>query len=498
MSTIPISQIVQIVPGVITAGGAASRLTGLVFTQDVSLPASIIKQFNTATDVSNWFGPSAPETTLGNGYFPGIVNGGQLPGVLKFARYAATATPAGSYGASLAGVTLAALQAFSGTLIVTVGGVLATSSTINLAAATSFANAATLMLAGFTTPNFSIVYDTQRNRFTLLSTATGSAATSTDVSGTLAANVGLSQAAGATIALFGIEADTPATALARVVALDTNWGTFTTSWAATIGDRELFATANATYTYQYVYVAWDTEMAGLVPNNPSSFGSVAFSTPYQGTWPVYGTQFLAGGLMGYAASINFNIPNGRTTAAFRQFNAAIPATVSDLASANALLTNHYTYLGAYANAANNYTVTYAGAISGAFLWADTYLNQIYLNREIQRASFEYMIGVNSIPYNQDGYDGLYRAAVDVIDAGVTSGIIRGGVTLSQSQKQQIDTQAGVTGVSDVVATRGWYYLVQNPANPAQARQNRTSPQATLWYSDGGSVQQLTINSIAVI
>src|SRR6185437_11076186 len=248
--TIPISQVVQMTPGVIAAGGAPSRLSGLVFTQDASIPPGAPKSFFLATDVSNWFGPNAPETTMANGYFPGIVNGGQLPFTLKFARYALAATPAGSYGAQLGALTLTQLQALSGTLIVTVGGTLATSSAINLSAATSFANAATIMQAAFTTPNFSIAYDAQRNRFTLLSTATGNAATSTDVSGTLAVGVGLAQSAGATIVTAGTNADTPATALQRLIQYDTNWGTFSTSWAAIIADRTAFATANSGLGFQ--------------------------------------------------------------------------------------------------------------------------------------------------------------------------------------------------------------------------------------------------------
>lgn len=496
--SIPISQIVSITPGVIAAGGAPSRLSGVVFTQDTSIPVGQVKNFFLNADVATWFGANAPETTISNGYFPGIVNGGQLPYVLKYARFALSATPAGSYGASLGTLTLTQLQAFTGTLIVTVGGALFTSSAINLAAASSFANAAALMLAGFTSPTFTIAYDTQRNRFTLLSTATGIAATSTDVSGTLAANVGLSQASGAFIAQAGVAADTPATALARLITLDTDWGTFTTAWTAVIADRQAFATANSGLNYQFLYVAWDTEAASIQVSNPASFGALAFSTPYQGTWPIYGTQFLAGGAMGYAASINFSVLNGRTTAAFRQFNAGIPATVSDLSTANALLSNNYTYLGAYANQANSYTITYSGKASGAFLWVDTYLDQIYLNRELQRAFFESMLAYNSIPYNQDGYTAIYRAGVDVVDAAVTAGIIRTGVTLSNSQIQQIDTQAGRAGVADLLQTRGWYLLIGDPANVAQARQQRTTPAAKLWYTDGGSIQQLNVASIAVI
>lgn len=497
MSTIPISQVVQILPGVIAGGGQASKLSGMVVTDDDSIPPGQIKQFFTDEDVSDWFGPSAPETTMGNQYFPGIVNAGQLPFVLKFARIADAAAPAAVYGAQLGGMTLAQLQALpAGTLIVTTAA-LHTSSSINLATSTSFADAAADMLAAFTTPDFTITYDAQRHRFLVSTTATGAAATISAITGTLATGVGLSAAAGAYQQASGVDVDTPATAMARVIAQDMDWGTFSTVYAADIDERTAFAAWNSGQGYQFLYWAWDQEAASIVPNNASSFGAQVFAQPYQGTVPVYGTYELVGAFMGYAACINFQIPNGRTNLAFRQFNGAPDATVSDLATANALISNKYTYLGAYANAANTYTVAYNGALSGAFLWVDTYLDQIYLNRELQRAFFEALMAYNSIPYNQDGYTMLYRAGVDVIDAALISGIIRAAVPLSKSQQLQVDTQAGRT-VSDVVQTRGWYLLIDDAANFAQVRQNRDSPLAFLWYSDGGSIQKLTVRSIAVI
>lgn len=497
MSTIPISQVVEILPGVIAGGGQASKLSGLVVTTDDSVAPGQVLNFFTADDISDWFGPSAPETVMGNMYFPGIVNAGQLPFVLKFARNVEAAAPAAVYGAQLGGMTLAQLQALpAGTLIVTTAA-LHTSSSINLATATSFANAASLMTAGFTSPDFAITYDATRHRFLVETTATGAAATISAVTGTLATGVGLSAAAGAYLQATGVDIDTPATAMARVVTQDMNWGTFSTSYVADIDERTAYAAWNSGQGYQFLYWAWDTEAASIVPNNASSFGAEVFAQPYQGTVPVYGTYELVGAFMGYAACINFQIPNGRTNLAFRQFNGAPDATVSDLSVANALLSNHYTYLGAYANAANTYTVAYNGALSGAFLWVDTYLDQIYLNRELQRAFFEALMAYNSIPYNQDGYTMLYRAGVDVIDAALTSGIIRAAVPLSKSQQLQVDTQAG-RQVSDVLQTRGWYLLIDDAANFAQVRQNRESPLAYLWYTDGGSIQRLTVRSIAVI
>lgn len=497
MSTIPISSIVGMVPGVIGGGGAPSRLTGIVLSHDSSLAPGQLQSFYLDSAVDNWFGIGSNEAILADNYFPGIVNGGQLPYVLQYAYYATAATPAGSYGAPLGSLTLAQLQALSGTLIVTVDGTLFTSSSINLSTATNFANAATEMLAAFTAPTFTITYDAQRNRFLLMSTLTGTAATCSDVTGTLAAAVGLESTAGAFIQAAGIAADTPASAMNRVISLSTNWGTFTTSWQAVIADRLSFAQWNSGQNYNYLYVGWDMDGMDLTPTNAATFGAQVLAAPYQGTLPLYGTQAQAGAIMGYAASINYNVTNGRTNLAFRQFNAGTPATVSSLANAQALLTNGYTYIGAYANSANNYTIAYAGQVSGAFLWVDTYLDQIYLNKELQLATWAAMLAFNSLPYNVDGYTALYRAGVDVIDAAVTSGIIRAGVVLSQSQQQQINTAAGLP-IADVVQTRGWYYQVGNPANIAQARTTRTSPTCKLWWTDGGSIQSLTIGSIAVL
>ncbi|MGJ8510657.1 DUF3383 family protein, partial [Glaesserella parasuis] len=171
---------------------------------------------------------------------------------------------------------------------------------------------------------------------------------------------------------------------------------------------------------------------------------------------------------------NFNVVNGRATAAFRQSAAGITPKVTDLATANALLSNNYSYYGAYANAANNYSILYNGKVSGQYLWSDTYIDQIYMNRELQRAQFEALLAYNSLPYNSDGYALLYAAAVPVFKAMLTAGVFRTGVTLSDSQIAQINNQAG-KDIASTLQTQGFYYLIQDSANPAQTRQNRTTP-----------------------
>jgi len=58
----------------------------------------------------------------------------------------------------------------------------------------------------------------------------------------------------------------------------------------------------------------------------------------------------------------------------------------------------------------------------------------------------------------------------------------------------VDTAAGLV-IDPVLATVG-YYLQVLPATVTQ-RNSRLSPTCTLWYMDGGSVNQLNLASINI-
>ena len=142
MSTIPFSQVVNVVPSVLSAGGIAVDLNGLMLTQNAYAPAGTILQFATANDVSAYFGATSTESSLATIYFNGYSIGTQLPGALFIANYAETATAAWVRGGNLSSMTLGQLQALgTGTLAFTINGTLITSGSISLAAVTSFSPA---------------------------------------------------------------------------------------------------------------------------------------------------------------------------------------------------------------------------------------------------------------------------------------------------------------------------------------------------------------------
>lgn len=495
MSNIPISQIVQINPRVVGAGGAQGALDALLMSQSDALPADAPRVFYATADVSAFFGADSPEATAAGVYFAGIIGGGQQPGTLTVARYALAPTAATVFGAPLS-LTLPQLQALTGTLIVTTDGGEHVSSAINLTAATSFANAATLMLAGFADPDFSISYDTDRRRFVLTTDQLGPDGTVSAVTGTLAGAVGLSDSAGAYVQAAGVAADTPTTAMDRVVRSTNSFALFTHAWSPGIDQRLDFAEWTAAQDFQFAYVGYDMDAQALTPDNATSFGAMVRDIPLQGTIAVRGTVAHAAAVMAWAASTNYQMTEGRNTLAFREPVAAIGEQVDSLADANALLSNGYTYLGSYASTANRYTVFYNGGIGGQFRWADTYLGQIWVRRSLQQALFETLIAYKSLPYNADGYNAIYQGAQDVISQAVAAGVVRAGVALSASQRAQINAQAGFD-IATQVENLGWYLQVADPLT-ATVRTERGSPVINFWYCDGGSIQKLVVSSTTIL
>lgn len=148
---IPASQLVNVIPGVLGAGGNPLSLNSVFLTDDGAVPIGTVQPFATLEDVQDFFGPTSPEADLAQIYFAGFTNGTRVPGTLYFAQYNDGAVAAYLRSGSLAGMTLTELQAFSGTLIITIDGVVVTSANINLAGATSFSNAAALIQAGLQT-----------------------------------------------------------------------------------------------------------------------------------------------------------------------------------------------------------------------------------------------------------------------------------------------------------------------------------------------------------
>lgn len=505
--SIPANELVLVSPGVLSTGGDSVALNGLLLTADTAIPIGTVAQFANASDVSAFFGPSTDEAAMAAVYFNGFTGATQKPGNLLFSQYPTAPVAAYARSGSFAGVTLAALQAITpGILTFTVDGVVKTSTSINLSAATSFSNAAVLITAAFT-GGPTVTYDAQRQAFKATSGTTGATSLITFGSGTISTALKFTQATAALLSQGAI-AYTPAAAMTAVVALAQNWASFSTVFEPVVADKTLFGTWTSQQDDHYAYMAWDTDVNAVVQGNLTCYGAVAKALALSGSYCVTADPAVAAALgvtlasivrplaafaMGIAASLDFDATNGRTTFAFRGQGGLVTG-VTNATIANTLIANGYNFYGSYATSSQNFQFMQQGSISGVFKWADSYFNQIYMNATFQQALMTFLANSGSVPYNDFGYSAIQSALADPINAALNFGAIRTGVKLAADQAVAVNASAGKT-ISGVIETQGWYLNIVNPS--AAARVNRTSPNMTFYYADGGSIQQIQMASINI-
>jgi hypothetical protein len=514
--TIPASQIVDVVPSVLNAGGDGLVMNGLMLTESTRVPIGQVLSFPNAAGVASYIGATSPEAAWATIYFNGFNDADQLPGSLLVAQYPASTVAGWLRGGNISSMSLTALQALSGTLSLTIDGSVETSSTISLSSATSFSSAATIIEAGFTSPGFTVTFDSLSGGFLFTNSTSGATSTITFATGTLAASLLLTQATGAVLSQ-GAAAATPSAFMNGIVGLSQNWATFATVFNpdnSGNANKLLFAEWANAQNNRYAYVCWDTDITPTesVPAT-SSLGYLISEASLSGTILIYdpNNEGLAPFAMGWAASLDFTETDGAATLAFKQ-QSGLSATVTSATVAANLLANGYSFYGAYATANQNFIWFYNGQISGEYEWADSFIYQIWLNAAFQLALMELLQAVKSIPYNASGYamieNSLYSGAganssqmagadaapVGPIAQAVNFGMIEPGTTLSATQIVAVNQAAG-KNIATTLQSRGWYLQVLDPG--AQARAARTTPACSFWYCSGGSVQQLTLSSVEV-
>lgn len=489
---IPASRIANVVPSVLSAAGSALDLNGLILSEQTYVPFGTLMPFASAAAVGAFFGLTSVEYQMADVYFQGPDGATVTPGKLYFAQYAPAAVPAYLRGGSLASMTLTQLQALSGILTVNVNGTPSSSSSINLSAATSFSNAATIIQAAFTAPSFAVSYDTQHAAFLFTNTLTGTTSTVGFASGALAPGLKLDAADGATLSQGGAES-TPATAMPTYVAGAGDWASFSTTWEPVIGDKEAFSLWTSQQNKRYVFAGYDTDLNAIVANSTTTWAYIIQQSNEDGTIPIYGDYTHAAFVMSWMASLNFGQTNGRSTLKFQTQSGLTPYVTDGTLAAN-LEANGYNYYGDFATSSQQFQFMSPGSITGSFDWADSYVNQIKFNADLQLALLDLETSVGSIPYNDEGNTLIRGAISDPCTVALNFGTIRTGITLAQSQVQELQNAIGVD-VSQPLFAAGWYLDIKT-ASPA-TRVSRGSPPMTLYYTDGGSVQSLNLGSVEV-
>ena len=556
--SIPASAIVQVTPGVLGAGGTGLQLNGLFLSNSTQIPIGQVASFPSVSAVAAAFGDGSDEAAAATVYFLGFDNSNIKPGAILFTQYPSVAVPAyvrGGPGLTLYAVKAVT----SGTLSVTINGVPHTSGSINLGSVGSFSAAATAIqtalaaydavftaaISGTTmtvsgsvvgaiakgqiisgsgiTPGTTVVsgsgttwtvsasqtvasttisagpavvsWNSISQCFQITGGTTGATSTIAYPTGSVATALFLT-ATKAAVLSQGADLATPIAFMTGIADAFQGFATFSTIFEPDTADKVLFAEWNNGQNNRFCYVMPDSDEAPTTSSDTTSAGYQIQQAGYSGTELIYDPFYGWKGafFMGATASIDFSQSNGRITFAFKSQTGLVADVTSQTIGDN-LIANGYNFYGAYATAAQGFVFYYPGSVTGKFLWADSYINEIQLNASLQLAMMELLTTVRSIPYNAAGNAMIAAAAADPINAGVNFGSVVSGVTLSALQAAEVNAAAGLN-IVPTLFQKGWYLLIQTAT--AIVRQGRGSPPITLFYCDGGSVQKIAIASIDIL
>jgi hypothetical protein len=427
-------------------------------------------------------------------------------------------TQSASFTATIAGGTMTVTAIASGTIaagnLISGTGVVAGTYVTALLGATggtgtySVNGAQNMSSSSLTATNAAVQYDSTSGSFFIFSGTTGSGSTIAYATGALAASLLLTQPLGAVLSQ-GAAAATPAAFMNALVQVTTNWVTYMTAFDPDGGSgntqKQAFAAWKNSFPNRYMYVCWDTDPSPTlsVPAQ-SSLGFILQNNGDSGTFLVYEPTDLnmASFVCGLAASIDFSETNGHTTFAYKGQAGLVPGVTNSVVALNLggdpqqedSFGNGYNYYGAVADATQTFQWLQRGSVTGEYTWADTYIEQIWLNANFQNALDNLQNNAKSIPYNTSGQALIEAALTDPINAGLNFGAFGPG-PISATQAQQVNSAAGAN-ISGTLQSQG-YYLQIKPATAVQ-RNSRTTPPATFWYITEGSVQSINLASIALL
>lgn len=496
MSTIPLSTDFNITPNVVTPAGSAVDANGLMLTDNELVPVGSVVSYFSAADVADLTGSTSKEFLAAQQYFNGYENSSVVPGELLMYRVITADVAGYLLSGKLKGVALSTLKAIpAGTITLTVDGVSITSTSIDLSAATSFSEIASKLQTGIGVSKVAVEWLPVANRFIIRSATTGEDSQISYASpGTLATGLMLTQETAATVSP-GSDAVTMTDMMNKIINTNQNWILFNSLVELKDDQKtELCAWANGSKN-RFGYVVHDTSSTATIANNANCFvQKVVVANGYENIFPVYGSYLYGVTALAYAASVDFARTNGRVSFKFRGFSGLAP-NVSDLATAQALKSNGYNFYGSYSLNKTMAKYTSDGAITGKFVWLDSFIDQVWINANLVGAYANLFTNNQSYPFNQNGYGAIQAATIDVANQALTFGAIQKGVVLDQAQIRIVNNTVG-KDISATLYSEGWYLFI--PTQTGSARLERDLKGAIFFYVDGQLIQSITMSSTAIL
>lgn len=493
---IPAAQIVSIAPRVLQAGGTDLVLNGLFLTANSQIPStSLAVVFPSADAVGEYFGVDSSEYSAAAVYFRGYDNSFKKPRSVVFGRRVNSDAPAYVRGAEFTG-TLSELQAVTdGTLTATIDGAEVSLSSLDFSSATSFSAVAEVINTALTAASSTatMAYNGTIGSFTLTSGTSGENSAIIYPDGSVASLLNMNEASGAVISQ-GMATMSVAENLAAIRSATENWATVTTLYPAGDSDTLDLAAWADSMGVEYLYVAWSTDNQLIAQSDSTSIAIQLSAANAGATTLVYGGVAYAAFILGAIASIDWERLNGTITLAFKS-QSGLAATVENGTDAQTLLAKTVNFYGNYATRNDSFVWLYDGSMFGDYNYIDPFVNAIWFNNAIQVSIMTGLGMASRVPYNEDGYTMIRAWIQDPINRAVRNGVINQGMKLSEAQKAQVISEAGLD-ITPALETDGYYLQVVDPG--AQVRTNRESPSLSLWYTYAGACHRISLASTLII
>lgn len=484
--TIPASQLVDITARVVGGGLSGIEFVGTYLTKNTRLPTGTAVPFYSQSAVGDYFGMASDEYKLAGNYFIADSNSSRKPRVLWFFRYLDIA--AAAFVRGVASSELATLKEITaGTLTITIDGTEKALTALDFSSATDMPAIATIITTALSTSG-TCSWDNQTRAFVITSATTGDESTITYATGTAAEAMGLTSG---TLSA-GANAQTLTETMASCVNSNTNFWSFMPIWDETSTQALELAQWCNNQGVRFLYVMVDKTSDGKTANSQTC---LAYKTAdYIGVCPIYNTKAVGAMAMGIGAAIDVAQFEGRKTWAYKA-QSGLGFTVDKETDAVNLIGNGYNFYGNYATASEEFKLFQNGQCSGTAKWLDTYFGQVYIKNGLQNSWLNVLMNTNTVPYTERGYTQLRASAADIISSAKNAGFIREGVTLSETQKGIIQSQAGLD-ISNELQNQGWYLQILDPT--AEVRAQRGTPIINFWYCDGGSIQFIQGSSTVIL
>lgn len=490
------SKYVMITSGV---GGAAAvnarELIARYFTNSAKVPVNAALEFSTLSDVGVFFGTESQEYQVAVNYFGFVNKYLRSPRKISFYRLALNGTAPFLY-ATEAPATIAQLKTITdGGMIINMGGVSYSLSSIDLSSAADYAAVATAIqtairantAGGALWTDATVTFSPLDSAFILTGGEVGSSAivaataptAGTDLSAALKWNI-----ASAPLLSQGSPAQTLTDTLNQSADVSNNFGSF--SFLSSLNNEQVVEVSQWTQTqnirYMFIQRVTPEDYATLQPL-VSSFDGV--SLEYDAITDNSYNFVIPAAIL---ASTDFERVNGTVSYMYTQFS-GMPVGVDTTSLSDTLDNLRINYYGATQQAGQLVAFYQPGMLQGSVADQGVYANEMWLKDAMTTTFLNQLIATNKWPANKQGVAIGTALAQDVIETARLNGTISPGKELTAVQKAYISQITGNEDAWREVYFNGCYFTAEI-VQETQNGQNIFVFKYLLVYSKGDAVRKV--------